>query len=58
MSTYKSKKGNGWISAKLPLDVDAKLREIAKNTRLSLTAILCNGIEAEYRKWEVQNKRD
>jgi hypothetical protein len=50
------KPNDGWLSVKLPLDVDAKLREMHKKTRLSLTAIVCNGIEREYTKWKVQTR--
>jgi hypothetical protein len=44
----KYKPNDGWLSVKLPLVINAKLREIAGKTRLSLTAIVCNGIDKEW----------
>lgn len=46
------KPNDGWLSVKLPTDVNAKLREIHERTRLSLTAVVCNGIEHEWREWQ------
>lgn len=47
---YKAK--DGWLNVKLPLDVDAKLREMAEKTRLSFTAIVANGIDREWTEWK------
>ncbi len=49
----KFKKNDGWVSFKLPLDTDAKLREIAAKTGLKMTTIVVRGIEHEYREWEM-----
>lgn len=49
----KFKKNDGWVSFKLPLDTDAKLREIAKDTGLKMTTIVVKGIEAEHAKWKM-----
>lgn len=52
MKTKRYKPNDGWLSVRLPLDVDGKLREMAAKTRLSLTAIVCNGLEREYDHWK------
>lgn len=49
----KFKKNDGWVSFKLPLDTDGKLREMAAETGLKMTTIVVKGIEAEYAKWKM-----
>lgn len=50
MSKYK--KNDGWVTFKLPLDINQKLRDLSSKTRLSLTAIVCRGIEGEWEEFE------
>lgn len=52
MKTKRYKPNDGWLSVKLPHEVDVKLREINDKTRLTLTAVVCNGIEHEWREWK------
>lgn len=52
MKKHTYKPNDGWLNVKLPLDVNAKLREIAARTRLTLTAIVCNGIEREWEEFK------
>lgn len=49
----KYKKNDGWITFKLPHEVDAKLRETAAGTGLKMTTIVVKGIEAEHAKWKM-----
>ncbi len=48
----KYKKNDGWVSFKLPLDTDGRLREMASVTKLKMTTIVVNAIENEFAKWK------
>lgn len=52
MSKPRYKPNDGWINVQLPINVDVKLREMAEKTRLSLTAIVSNGVESEWKQWK------
>ena len=51
------KPNSGWLSVQLPLETDAKLREIAEKTGLKLTTIVKMGIDHQYREWELAGFR-
>lgn len=50
--TKRYKPSDGWLNVKLSHDVNSKLREMANKTRLTMTAIVENGIDREYAEWK------
>lgn len=54
----KYRKNDGWVTFKLPLEVDEKLREMAADTGLKMTTIASKGIEREWARWKETQKED
>lgn len=54
MTQPRYKKGDGWLTLRLPLDTNAKLREIAAKTGLKMTTIIVQGIGHEWREWSAR----
>lgn len=57
MKTPRYRPNSGWLNVQLSSSPDAKLREMAAKTRLTLTVIVENALEREHAAWKASSRR-